>query len=68
MPGRVGVDLLIDPLNLGWYRSLRVVSSDSPIVNTLDNENTTATENLGLEIITANRTKLDRNNFRLLGL
>ena len=25
MPGRMGVDLLIDPVSLGWYRSLRVL-------------------------------------------
>ena len=23
MPGRMGVDLLVDPVSLGWYRSLR---------------------------------------------
>ena len=72
MLGRMGVDLLIDPVNLGWYRSLRVVLSDSPIVNTLDNlpftrGTATATGNLGLEIITANRTKLGRNNFSSFG-
>ena len=44
----------------------------SKIVNTLDNlpiakGNTTATGNLGSEIITANRIKLGRNNFRSLG-
>ena len=26
MPGRMGVDLLIDPISLGWYRSLRVLA------------------------------------------
>ena len=25
MPGRMGVDLLVDPVRLGWYRSLRVL-------------------------------------------
>ena len=25
MPGRMGVDLLVDPVSLGWYRSLRVL-------------------------------------------
>ena len=25
MLGRMGVDLLIDPVNMGWYRSLRVL-------------------------------------------
>ena len=25
MPGRMGVDLLIDPIRLGWYRSLRIL-------------------------------------------
>ena len=44
----------------------------SKIVNTLDNlpiakGNATATGNLGSEIITANRIKLCRNNFRSLG-
>ena len=44
----------------------------SKIVNTLDNlpianGNATATGNLGSEIITANRIKLGRNNFRSLG-
>ena len=41
-------------------------------MNALENlpivkENNTATGNLGLEIITANRIKLGRNNFRSLG-
>ena len=41
-------------------------------MNTLDNlpiakGNATATGNLGFEIITANRIKLGRNNFRSLG-
>ena len=44
----------------------------SKIVNTLDNLpiakiNATVTGNLGSEIITANRIKLGRNNFRSLG-
>ena len=44
----------------------------SKIVNTLDNlpiakGNATANGSLGLEIITANRIKLGRNNFRSLG-
>ena len=26
MPGRMGVDLIIDPISLGWYRSLRVLA------------------------------------------
>ena len=44
----------------------------SKVVNTLDNlpiakDNATTTGNLGSEIITANRIKLDRNNFRSLG-
>ena len=43
----------------------------SKVVNTLFNlpiakGNATATGNLGLEIITANRIKLGRNNFRSL--
>ena len=25
MPRRMGVDLLIDPVSMGWYRSLRVL-------------------------------------------
>ena len=25
LPGRMGVDLLIDPVSMGWYRSLRVL-------------------------------------------
>ena len=25
MPGRMGVDLLIEPIRLGWYRSLRIL-------------------------------------------
>ena len=25
MPGRMGVDLLTDPVSMGWYRSLRVL-------------------------------------------
>ena len=58
----MGVDLLIDPGNVGWYRSLRVVPSDSPIVK----GNTTAIGNIGSEIIIANRAKLGRNNFRSL--
>ena len=42
------------------------------VVNALDNlpiakGNATATGNLGSEIITANRIKLGRNNFRSLG-
>ena len=24
MPGRMGVDLLLDPVSLGWYKSLQV--------------------------------------------
>ena len=44
----------------------------SKVVNTLDNlpiakGNATATGNLGSEIITTNRIKLGRNNFRSLG-
>ena len=44
----------------------------SKVVNTLDNlpiakGNATSTGNLGSEIITANRIKLGRNNFRSLG-
>ena len=44
----------------------------SKAVNTLDSlpiakGNVVSTGNLGLEIITANRVKLDRNNFRSLG-
>ena len=44
----------------------------SKVVNTLDNlpianGNATATGNLGSEIITANRIKLGRTNFRSLG-
>ena len=63
VPGRIGVDLPIYPGNLGWYRSLRVVPPDSPIVK----GNTTAIGDLGLEIIFANRTKLGRDNIRSLG-
>ena len=63
VPGRVGVDLLIYSGNLGWYRSLRVVPSDSPIVK----GNTTAIGDIGSEIIIANRTKLGRDNIRSLG-
>ena len=44
----------------------------SKVLNTLDNlpiakGNATSTGNLGSEIITANRIKLGRNNFRSLG-
>ena len=45
----------------------------SKVVNTLDNlpiakGHASSTGHLGSEIITANRIKLDRNNFRLLGV
>ena len=51
--------------------ALQWVTVFSKAVNTLDNlpiakGNTTATGNLGLEIITANRIKLGRTNFRSL--
>ena len=43
MPGRMGVDLLIDPVSLGWYRSLgvlkRVVNFISNIQNRLGKDN-----------------------------
>ena len=29
MPGGMGIDLLVDPVSLGWYRSLRVLRSEN---------------------------------------